>query len=182
MVTASDGDEGLIRARQFPPDLITLDVIMPGLDGWALLAALKAEPTLADVPVIMLTIADDRNKGFALGASEYLTKPLDRVRLAALLQKYCVRERRRSALFVEDDEVNTRVLREALEKEGGTWPRLRTGRGPRRGRGTSPRPDLEAGCDEYHTKPVQFPRLMAQIQALLEKGGSAIGRRVRTPA
>ena len=128
VVTASDGDEGLIRARQFPPDLITLDVIMPGLDGWALLAALKAEPTLADVPVIMLTIADDRNKGFALGASEYLTKPLDRVRLAALLQKYCVRERRCWALVVEDDEVTRRVLREALEKEGWDVAEAENGR------------------------------------------------------
>jgi CheY-like chemotaxis protein len=116
VVTASDGDEGLMRARQLLPDLITLDVMMPGLDGWSLLAALKAEPALADIPVIMLTVADDRNKGFALGASEYLTKPLDRGRLVAILQKYrgpCC-----SALVAEDDEVTRRVLRETLERAG----------------------------------------------------------------
>ncbi len=118
VVTASDGDEGLSRARQLRPDLITLDVMMPGLDGWALLAALKADPELADIPVIMLTMADDRNKGFALGASEYLTKPLDRGRLAAILRKYRGRGLCCSALVAEDDEVTRRVLRETLEKEG----------------------------------------------------------------
>jgi CheY-like chemotaxis protein len=118
VVTASDGDEGLIRARQLLPDLITLDVMMPGLDGWALLAALKAETALADIPVIMLTMADDRNKGFALGASEYLTKPLDRGRLAAILQKYRGRGLCCSALIAEDDEMTRRVLRETLEREG----------------------------------------------------------------
>jgi signal transduction histidine kinase/CheY-like chemotaxis protein len=118
VVTASDGDEGLMQARQLLPDLITLDVMMPGLDGWSLLAALKSEPALADIPVIMLTIAEDRNKGFALGASDYLTKPLDRGRLAALLQKYRARGLCCSALVAEDDEVTRRVLRETLEKEG----------------------------------------------------------------
>ena len=118
VVTASDGDEGLMRARQLLPDLITLDVMMPGLDGWSLLAALKAEPALADIPVIMLTMADDRNKGFALGASEYLTKPLDRGRLVAILQKYRGRGLCCSALVAEDDEVTRRVLRETLEREG----------------------------------------------------------------
>jgi PAS domain S-box-containing protein len=118
VVTASDGDAGLMQARQLHPDLITLDVTMPGLDGWSLLAAIKADPALADIPVIMLTIADDRNKGFALGASEYLTKPLDRGRLAAILQKYRGRGRCCSALVAEDDEVTRRVLRETLESEG----------------------------------------------------------------
>ena len=118
VVSASDGDEGLMRARQLRPALITLDVLMPGLDGWSLLAALKAEPALADIPVIMLTIADDRNKGFALGASEYLTKPLDRGRLAAILRKYRGRGLCCSALVVEDEEATRRVLRETLEGEG----------------------------------------------------------------
>src|SRR5262249_50304966 len=118
VLSASDGDEGLMRARQLRPDLITLDVLMPGLDGWSLLAALKADPALADIPVIMLTIADDRNKGFALGASESLTKPLNRGRLAAILQKYRGRGRCCSALVVEDEEATRRVLRETLEAEG----------------------------------------------------------------
>jgi CheY-like chemotaxis protein len=118
VVTASDGDEGLTRARELRPDLITLDVLMPGLDGWSVLAALKAEPTLADIPVIMLTMADDRNQGFALGASEYLTKPLDRGRFAAILQKYRRRGVCCSALVVEDEEATRRALCETLEGEG----------------------------------------------------------------
>ena len=118
VVTASEGDEGLSRARQLRPGLITLDVMMPGLDGWALLTALKADPELSDIPVIMLTMADDRNKGFALGASEYLTKPVERGRLAELLRKYRVRGLCCSALVAEDDEVTRRALRGTLEKEG----------------------------------------------------------------
>ena len=61
--------------------------MMPGMDGWAVLSALKADPELADIPVIMLTIVDDRNLGYALGASDYLTKPIDRERLAAVLKQ-----------------------------------------------------------------------------------------------
>jgi signal transduction histidine kinase/CheY-like chemotaxis protein len=125
--TASDGDEGLMRAGQLLPDLITLDVMMPGVDGWSVLAALKAEPALADTPVIMLTMADDRNKAFALGASEYLTKPLDRGRLAAILQKYRSRGQCCSVLVAEDDELTRRVLRETLEKEG--WEVVEAGNG-----------------------------------------------------
>jgi len=128
VVTASDGDEGLSQARQLHPDLITLDVKMPGLDGWAVLAALKAEPALREIPVIMLSISDDRNKGFALGATEYLTKPLDRGRLSAILQKYRGRGQCCSALIVEDDVATRRALRETLEKEGWDVAEAENGR------------------------------------------------------
>src|SRR3712207_8638458 len=67
------------RSTLFPyTTLFRSDVMMPGLDGWATLAALKADPDLADIPVTMLTIVEDRGLGFALGASDYLTKPIDR--------------------------------------------------------------------------------------------------------
>jgi CheY-like chemotaxis protein len=105
-----------------------MDVMMPGLDGWALLATLKADPELSDIPVLMLTMADDRNKGFALGASEYLTKPVDRVRLAQLLRKYRVRGLCCSALVAEDDEVTRRALRDTLEKEGWNVAEAKDGR------------------------------------------------------
>ena len=75
VVVAAGGDEGLRRARELRPDAITLDVMMPGMDGWAVLAALKAEPELADIPVIMLTIVDDRNLGYAL--SDFTTVNFD---------------------------------------------------------------------------------------------------------
>ena len=88
VLPAAGGEEGLRLARAARPDAITLDVLMPGMDGWAVLAALKADPALADVPVVMLTIADDRALGFSLGAVEYLTKPVDRARLLRVLRRY----------------------------------------------------------------------------------------------
>jgi PAS domain S-box-containing protein len=85
---AADGEAGIRRARELRPDVITLDVLMPGMDGWAVLAALKGDPALADIPVILATIVDEEHLGFALGASEYLTKPIDREHLIAVLEKY----------------------------------------------------------------------------------------------
>src|SRR5262245_1101925 len=85
---AQSGEEGLQRARELRPDAITLDVMMPGMDGWAVLSALKADPDVADIPVVMLTIVDDRNLGYALGASDYLTKPIDRERLTTVLKQH----------------------------------------------------------------------------------------------
>ncbi len=85
---AADGETGIRRARELKPDVITLDVLMPGMDGWAVLAALKGDPDLADIPVVLATIVDEEHLGFALGASEYLTKPIDRERLITVLDKY----------------------------------------------------------------------------------------------
>ena len=86
-VMAANGREGLRLARKLRPRAITLDVLMPGLNGWDVLTALKADPGTADIPVIMVTIADDRGQGDALGADEYMTKPIDRERLAELLKR-----------------------------------------------------------------------------------------------
>jgi CheY-like chemotaxis protein len=99
---ADAGEPGLALARALKPAAITLDVLMPGMDGWAVLSALKAEPELAGIPVIMLTMLDDKSLGFALGASEYLSKPVDRERLRQVLRRYrpdgdC------DVLIVEDD-------------------------------------------------------------------------------
>ena len=58
---------------------------MPGMDGWAVLSALKGDPDLSDIPVVMVTMTDDRRRGYALGASDYLTKPIDPARLARIL-------------------------------------------------------------------------------------------------
>jgi PAS domain S-box-containing protein len=118
VVTAKDGEEGLALARQLHPALITLDVLMPGLDGWSVLQALKSDPKLADVPVAMLTIVDEKNRGYALGASDYVTKPIDRERLRALLARFCDQGVPRRVLIVEDDEDTRRWLHRALEREG----------------------------------------------------------------
>ena len=88
MVTASSGEEGLRLAETLRPGAITLDVMMPGMDGWAVLSALKADHDLADIPVVLVTMTDDRNMGYALGASDYVTKPIDPARLAAVLKKH----------------------------------------------------------------------------------------------
>ena len=74
--------------RQLRPAVITLDVMMPGMDGWAVLSALKNDPEVAEIPVVMVTIVDDKNLGYALGASDYLTKPIDRKRLSSVLRKF----------------------------------------------------------------------------------------------
>jgi GAF domain-containing protein/CheY-like chemotaxis protein len=115
VVTAASGEEGLRWARELRPDAITLDVMMPGMDGWAVLSALKADPDVAEIPVIMLTIVDDRNLGYALGASDYLTKPIDRERLVSVLKQH---RRDRPVLVVDDDAEVRQLLRRTLESEG----------------------------------------------------------------
>jgi two-component system, NtrC family, sensor kinase len=125
VVTASGGEEGLRRARELRPDAITLDVMMPGMDGWAMLAALKADAELAPIPVIMLTIVDDRNLGYALGAADYLTKPIDRDRLLAVLARH---RRDRPVLVVEDEADTRELLRRLLEREGFAVVEAETGR------------------------------------------------------
>jgi signal transduction histidine kinase/ActR/RegA family two-component response regulator len=87
-VTAADGEEGLKLAKKIRPRVITLDVVMPGMDGWGILRRLKADPELADIPVIMVTIVDNEVRGLNLGASSYLVKPVDRDLLAELIQKH----------------------------------------------------------------------------------------------
>ena len=88
VLTAGNGEEGLKLAREKRPNLITLDVVMPGMDGWTVLKTLKADPQLSSIPVVMMTIADDRARGLALGAADYLVKPVDRIRLAGVLEAH----------------------------------------------------------------------------------------------
>jgi urea transport system substrate-binding protein len=86
--SSASGEGGLLLAKELLPDAIILDVMMPSMDGWTVLSALKADRDLADIPVIMITFLDDKNHGLKLGAAEYLRKPLDYKRFAALLTKY----------------------------------------------------------------------------------------------
>src|SRR5437660_838533 len=88
VIAAGSGEEGLRLARQVRPGIITLDVVMPDRDGWSILNQLKEEPELSEIPVIMVTIVDNQALGLELGASNYLVKPVDRERLAALVEKH----------------------------------------------------------------------------------------------
>jgi signal transduction histidine kinase/DNA-binding response OmpR family regulator len=122
---ATGGEDGLRLARELRPDAITLDVMMPGMDGWAVLSALKADPDLAEIPVIMLTIVDDKNLGYSLGASDYLTKPLDRERLLSVLARY---RRDAPVLVVDDDAALRELMRRVLEGAGYTVVEAENGR------------------------------------------------------
>ena len=115
---AGSGEDGLRQARALRPDAITLDVLMPGMDGWAVLTALKDDRDLADIPVIMLSIVDDRSIGFSLGAADYLTKPVDHGRLLAALERQCPDRRPGHVLIVEDDADTRELLRRVVVKEG----------------------------------------------------------------
>ena len=128
IVAAASGEEGLRLARELRPAAITLDVMMPGMDGWAVLSALKADPDLADIPVTMLTIVEDRGLGYALGAADYLTKPIDRARLVAALRRSCRDSEPRVALIVEDDSPTRDAVRRALEHDGWTVDEAENGR------------------------------------------------------
>ena len=88
VVVASNGEEGLRLAKQEKPLVITLDVVMPEFDGWSVLKKLKSDPALAEIPVIIVTIVDNEPMGLDLGAASYLVKPVDRDRLAVLVEKY----------------------------------------------------------------------------------------------
>jgi CheY-like chemotaxis protein/nitrogen-specific signal transduction histidine kinase len=126
--TAAGGDAGLRLARQLRPVAITLDVMMPHMDGWSVLAALKADAALRDIPVIMLTMVDDPERGFTLGAADYATKPVDRARLSHILKKYTCPHPPCPVLMVEDDPAARELTRAILEKEGWMVSEAENGR------------------------------------------------------
>ena len=116
--TAKGGAEGLQLARQLLPAAITLDVMMPDMDGWSVLSTLKEDETLRDIPVIMLTMVDDAARGFTLGASDYATKPVNRRRLSQILKKYMCLRPPCPVLVVDDEPAMRSLTRAILEKEG----------------------------------------------------------------
>ena len=117
VATASSGAEGIKLAYQLRPAIITLDVYMPDTDGWTVLNSLKADPQLSRIPVIMISISDQRQKGYAMGA-EYLTKPIDREQLIAVLDRYRDRSSTPDVLVVDDDPNLRTMVRKLLEEQG----------------------------------------------------------------
>jgi signal transduction histidine kinase/CheY-like chemotaxis protein len=117
VITAADGIEGLKRAKEYHPIAITLDVLMPDIDGWTVLAALRGDPELADIPTIMATIVDEQRHGMTLGAVGYLTKPIDREKLVDLIAKYRAPSDPTRVLVVEDDATQRERIRSWLEPQ-----------------------------------------------------------------
>jgi len=115
--SALSGEDGLRKARELRPDAITLDILMEGMDGWSVLDAIKSDPELAAIPVIILSVTENRNYGFLLGASEYLSKPVDRSRLIDVLLRFDGASHN-SVLVVDDDADSRRILSNAVRAEG----------------------------------------------------------------
>jgi signal transduction histidine kinase/DNA-binding response OmpR family regulator len=115
---AYDGAEALGILRKTPPDIVTLDVMMPKVDGWSVLSMMKSDAALDHIPVIMITIVDDRNLGYSLGATEFMTKPIDRARLLALVRRFAGHQPQAHVLIVDDDPEVREIVRSTLEGSG----------------------------------------------------------------
>src|SRR6185503_1169907 len=103
-----------------------LDIAMPDLDGWTVLAALKGNPVTSHIPVVLLTIIDEKSRGFALGATEYLVKPIDRDQLARALR--LVSRPGGDLLIIDDDDVTRQGIKGALAKLGWRFTEAENGR------------------------------------------------------
>jgi len=118
VISAANGVEALALAREHRPQAITLDVMMPKLDGWGALKQLKADAELREIPVIMVTVLNERGMAIPLGAADFVTKPVDRQRLTAILREHCVNPSSASILVVEDNLPTREVLCRSLESMG----------------------------------------------------------------
>ncbi len=118
-VLAGGGEEGLRLAREIKPDVITLDLLMPGMDGWRVLSALKASPELAPIPVVVASVVEDKNAGYALGAADYLTKPIRREELERVLAQYDSVDERDPRILVVENDPATREILEAMVRKAG---------------------------------------------------------------
>jgi CheY-like chemotaxis protein len=121
VIGARDGEEGLDTVRRLSPAGVILDILLPSIDGWEVLAQLKADPQTAPIPVIVVSMLDERGRGFALGAAEYLVKPVGKEQLrAALHRAAAMPERKHTVVAIDDDPLAIELVRANLETEGWT--------------------------------------------------------------
>ncbi|MGD1950923.1 MAG: response regulator [Leptolyngbyaceae cyanobacterium] len=128
VVCAASGEQGLALASELLPDAITLDVMMPQMDGWSVLRQLKEMPAVSEIPVILLSIVDDRPLGHSLGAADYLTKPIDRKRLISVLETHLADQVSPTILVVEDDVNAREIMGRFLQRQDWTVELASNGR------------------------------------------------------
>jgi CheY-like chemotaxis protein len=116
-VCAPSGVEGIEMAQRLRPAVIVLDVMMPTMDGWSVLTRLKGDPEVREIPVVMLTMVDNKEMGFSLGVNDYMLKPIERASFVAILRKYGALSAPPTVLVVEDDATTRDMLRTSLERE-----------------------------------------------------------------
>jgi CheY-like chemotaxis protein len=117
VVIAPNGKEGVRLARDLQPDVITLDILMPEMDGWSVLRTLKADPKVSDIPVIMASILDEKNKGFSLGAADFLSKPVQKEYLMKSIRNLIGNKENLKICLIEDDDGLRFTIKEILEKQ-----------------------------------------------------------------
>jgi signal transduction histidine kinase/CheY-like chemotaxis protein len=118
VIVAPNGKEGIRLARDIRPDVITLDILMPEMDGWSVLRTLKADPKVSDIPVIMASILDEKNKGFSLGAADFLSKPVQKEYLMKSIRNLIGDKENLKICLIEDDDSLRFTIKEILEKQG----------------------------------------------------------------
>ncbi|SFK83509.1 MHYT domain-containing protein, NO-binding membrane sensor [Paenibacillus sp. 1_12] len=125
---AETGQEGVLMAKQLRPKVICLDILMPNMDGWSVLAALKSDPELRDIPVVIWSMTSDKYLGYELGASEFLMKPVQRDRLIEVMDKYISNRNDHTILVIEDDATTSELMTRMLHKEGYSVAKAVNGR------------------------------------------------------
>ncbi|WP_244625571.1 response regulator [Methylobacterium mesophilicum] len=118
VATAGDGLAGLEQARTRRPRVILLDVTMPRMDGWTVLRTLRADPELGDLPVIMVTVLDEQNLAFSLGATDYLQKPVDWTQLKEAMERFRPKPHAGPVLIVDDDADLRALIASQLTRDG----------------------------------------------------------------
>ena len=126
VVVARSGEEGLALARRLRPQGIVLDILLPGLDGWEFLARSKVDPAIAEIPVIIVSMVDERGRGLALGAADYLVKPIARGDLLGALSRVTGASQA-TILTIDDDPMALELASAVLEPAGYIVLTARTG-------------------------------------------------------